>query len=285
MNYGVTPGGTALRQADHRHRAEPGSDLTPCNRVHLELARRVRDGIRDAGRHPDGIPGPPDLRELPAPDGRHRPQPGLHGRWSKSCYGYPIDAVVLTTGCDKTHAGRRSWPRPPSTFPPSCCPAARCWTAGTKEKLVGSGHWRSGSSRPQLAAGEIDEEKFLQRRHGSAPSVGHCNTMGTASTMNAVAEALGLSLTGCAAIPAPYRERGQMAYETGRRIVEMAYRGPAALEDPARARRSWTPSSRQRRDRRLDQRPAAHHRHGASCRRGAAPERLDRVTASTCRCC
>src|SRR5690606_20960088 len=89
-------------------------------------------------------------------------------------------------------------------------------------ELVGSGTviWRS---RRQLAAGEIDEEEFLQRACSSAPSAGHCNTMGTASTMNAVAEALGLSLPGCAAIPAPYRERGQMAYETGRRIVEMAY--------------------------------------------------------------
>lgn len=89
-------------------------------------------------------------------------------------------------------------------------------------ELVGSGTviWKS---RRLLAAGEIDEQEFFRRAADSAPSPGHCNTMGTASTMNAVAEALGMCLPGNAAIPAPYRERGQIAYETGRRAVEIAY--------------------------------------------------------------
>ncbi len=136
-------------------------------------------------------------------------------------YGYPIDAVVLTTGCDKT--------TPSAIMAASAVdipaivlsggPMLDGWHDG---ELVGSGTviWRS---RRKLAAGEITEEQFMQAACDSAPSAGHCNTMGTASTMNAVAEALGLSLPGCSAIPAPYRERGQMAYETGKRIVDMAY--------------------------------------------------------------
>ncbi len=136
-------------------------------------------------------------------------------------YGYPIDAVVLTTGCDKT--------TPSAIMAASTVdipaivlsggPMLDGWHEGD---LVGSGTviWRS---RRKLAAGTITEEELLQAAADSAPSAGHCNTMGTASTMNAVAEALGLSLPGCSAIPAPYRERGQMAYETGKRIVAMAY--------------------------------------------------------------
>src|SRR5471032_1421501 len=135
-------------------------------------------------------------------------------------HGYPIDAVVLTTGCDKTTPAQimaASTVDIPAIVL-SGGPMLDGWLDG---ELVGSGAaiWKG---RRQLAAGAIDEEKFLQIAAASAPSAGHCNTMGTASTMNALAEALGMSLTGCSAIPAPYRERGQMAYETGRRIVEMA---------------------------------------------------------------
>ena len=136
-------------------------------------------------------------------------------------YGYSIDAVVLTTGCDKT--------TPAAIMAASTVDIPAIVLSGGpmldgcfEGELVGSGTviWKS---RRRLAAGQIDEEEFFETALASAPSAGHCNTMGTASTMNAVAEALGLSLPGCAAIPAPYRERGQMAYETGRRIVEMAY--------------------------------------------------------------
>jgi len=200
--------------------AQTGSDLSPCNRIHLELERRVRDGIRDAGGIPMAFPVHPIFENCRRPTAaldRNLAYLGL----VEILYGYPIDAVVLTTGCDKT--------TPAGVMAASTVdipaivlsggPMLDGWHDG---ELVGSGTviWRS---RRQLAAGEIDEEEFLQRACSSAPSAGHCNTMGTASTMNAVAEALGLSLPGCAAIPAPYRERGQMAYETGRRIVEMAY--------------------------------------------------------------
>jgi dihydroxy-acid dehydratase len=200
--------------------AQTGSDLSPCNRIHLDLARRVRDGIRDAGGIPMEFPVHPIFENCRRPTAaldRNLAYLGL----VEILYGYPIDAVVLTTGCDKT--------TPAGVMAASTVdipaivlsggPMLDGWHEG---ELVGSGTviWRS---RRQLAAGEIDEEEFLQRACSSAPSAGHCNTMGTASTMNAVAEALGLSLPGCAAIPAPYRERGQMAYATGRRIVEMAY--------------------------------------------------------------
>jgi dihydroxy-acid dehydratase len=136
-------------------------------------------------------------------------------------HGYPIDAVVLTTGCDKTTPSQlmacATVDIPAIVL--SGGPMLDGWLDG---ELVGSGAaiWKG---RRQLAAGAINEEKFLQIAAASAPSAGHCNTMGTASTMNAIAEALGMSLTGCSAIPAPYRERGQMAYETGKRIVEMAH--------------------------------------------------------------
>src|ERR671911_874058 len=136
-------------------------------------------------------------------------------------YGYFFDAVVLTTGCDKT--------TPAAIMAASTVDIPAIVLSGGpmldgffEGELVGSGTviWKS---RRRLAAGQIDEEQFFETALASAPSAGHCNTMGTASTMNAVAEVLGLSLPGCAMIPAPYRERGQMAYDTGRRIVEMAY--------------------------------------------------------------
>jgi xylonate dehydratase len=219
MNYGLTP--EELRSGRPIIGiAQTGSDLSPCNRIHVDLARRVRDGIRDAGGIPMEFPVHPIFENCRRPTAaldRNLAYLGL----VEILYGYPIDAVVLTTGCDKT--------TPAGVMAASTVdipaivlsggPMLDGWHDGT---LVGSGTviWRS---RRQLAAGEIDEEEFLQRACSSAPSAGHCNTMGTASTMNAVAEALGLSLPGCAAIPAPYRERGQMAYETGRRIVDMAY--------------------------------------------------------------
>ena len=219
MNYGLTP--EELRSGRPIIGIAPtGSDMSPCNRIPLDLARRVRDGIRDAGGIPMEFPVHPIFENCRRPTAaldRNLAYLGL----VEILYGYPIDAVVLTTGCDKTTpagvmaASTVDIP----TIVLSGGPMLGGWHEG---QLVGSGTviWRS---RRQLAAGEIDEEEFLQRACNSAPSAGHCNTMGTASTMNAVAEALGLSLPGCAAIPAPYRERGQMAYETGRRIVEMAY--------------------------------------------------------------
>ena len=198
--------------------AQTGSDLVPCNRHHLVLAERVRDGIRDAGGIPLEFPVHP-LQET-----GKRPTASLDRNLAylglvEVLYGYPLDGVVLTTGCDKTT--------------PAClCAAATVnipaivlsggpmlngWYNG---KLAGSGLviWES---KRLFASGEIDYEEFIDRVAASAPSVGHCNTMGTASSMNAMAEALGMSLPGCAAIPAPYRERSQMAYDTGRRAVEL----------------------------------------------------------------
>ena len=219
MNYGLTP--EELRSGRPIIGiAQTGSDLSPCNRIHVDLARRVREGIRDAGGIPMEFPVHPIFENCRRPTAaldRNLAYLGL----VEILYGYPIDAVVLTTGCDKTTpAGimAASTVDIPAIVL-SGGPMLDGWHNG---ELVGSGTviWRS---RRQLAAGEINEEEFLQRACSSAPSAGHCNTMGTASTMNAVAEALGLSLPGCAAIPAPYRERGQMAYATGRRIVEMAY--------------------------------------------------------------
>ena len=219
MNYGITPG--ELRSGKPIIGiAQTGSDLSPCNRIHVDLARRTRDGIRDAGGIPMEFPVHPIFENCRRPTAaldRNLAYLGL----VEVLYGHPIDAVVLTTGCDKTTPSgimAASTVDIPAIVL-SGGPMLDGWHDGD---LVGSGTviWRS---RRKLAAGEIDEEEFLRRATDSAPSAGHCNTMGTASTMNAVAEALGLSLPGCAAIPAPYRERGQMAYETGRRIVEMAY--------------------------------------------------------------
>lgn len=219
MNYGITP--DELR-SDRPiiGIAQSGSDLSPCNRIHLDLAKRVRDGIRDAGGICMEFPVHPIFENCRRPTAaldRNLAYLGL----VEILYGYPINAVVLTTGCDKTTPSQvmaASTVDIPAIVL-SGGPMLDGWHEGD---LVGSGTviWRS---RRKLAAGEIDEEEFLQRACDSAPSAGHCNTMGTASTMNAVAEALGLSLPGCAAIPAPYRERGQIAYETGRRIVEMAH--------------------------------------------------------------
>lgn len=217
MNYGVTP--EELRSGKPIIGiAQTGSDLSPCNRIHVELAKRTRDGIRDAGGIPIEFPVHPIFENCRRPTAaldRNLLYLGL----VELLNGYPLDGVVLTTGCDKTTPSQimaASTVDIPAIVL-SGGPMLDGWHEG---ELVGSGTviWRS---RRKLAAGEIDEEEFLDRATSSAPSAGHCNSMGTASTMNAVAEALGLSLTGCAAIPAPYRERGQMAYRTGRRIVEM----------------------------------------------------------------
>jgi dihydroxy-acid dehydratase len=219
MNYGITP--EELRSGRPIIGiAQSGSDIAPCNRIHLELARRVRDGIRDAGGIPMEFPLHPIFENCRRPTAaldRNLAYLGL----VEILHGYPIDAVVLTTGCDKTTPAQlmaaATVDIPAIVL--SGGPMLDGWFEG---ELVGSGAaiWKG---RRRLAAGEIDEDKFIQIATASAPSAGHCNTMGTASTMNAVAEALGMSLTGCSAIPAPYRERGQMAYETGRRIVHMAH--------------------------------------------------------------
>ena len=219
MNYGITA--EELRSGRPIIGiAQSGNDISPCNRIHLELARRVRDGIRDAGGIPMEFPLHPVFENCRRPTAaldRNLAYLGL----VEILHGYPIDAVVLTTGCDKTTPSQlmaaATVDIPAIVL--SGGPMLDGWMDG---ELVGSGAaiWKG---RRQLSAGQIDEEKFLQIAAASAPSAGHCNTMGTASTMNAIAEALGMSLTGCSAIPAPYRERGQIAYETGRRIVGMAY--------------------------------------------------------------
>ncbi|QGZ41728.1 dihydroxy-acid dehydratase [Pseudoduganella flava] len=218
MNYGITP--EELRSGKPIIGiAQSGSDISPCNRIHLDLAKRVRDGIRDAGGIPMEFPLHPifeNCRRPTAAIDRNLAYMGL----VEILHGYPIDAVVLTTGCDKTTPSQlmaaATVDIPAIVL--SGGPMLDGWLDG---ELVGSGAaiWKG---RRRLAAGEIDNEKFLEIAAASAPSAGHCNTMGTASTMNAIAEALGMSLTGCSAIPAPYRERGQMAYETGRRIVALA---------------------------------------------------------------
>jgi dihydroxy-acid dehydratase len=217
MNYGIT------RQELQSGKpvvgiAQTGSDLAPCNRHHLDLARRVRDGIRDTGGVPLEFPVHP-IQET-----GKRPTAALDRNLAylglvEVLHGYPLDGVVLTTGCDKTT--------------PACLMAAATvnvpaivlsggpmldgWWHG---RLAGSGTviWEA---RKRLAEGKITYEQFMEMVAASAPSIGHCNTMGTALSMNSLAEALGMSLPGCAAIPAPYRERGWMAYETGKRIVAM----------------------------------------------------------------
>ena len=217
LNYGLTP--VELRSGKPIIGiAQTGSDLSPCNRHHLELAKRVREGIRAAGGIAFEFPCHP-IQET-----GKRPTAALDRNLAylslvEVLYGYPLDGVVLMTGCDKTA--------------PACLMAAA--TVNTPAIVLSggpmlNGWWkgeRAGSgtvvwkAREELAAGRIDNREFLEIAAASAPSVGHCNTMGTASTMNALAEALGMSLPGCAAIPAPYRERGQIAYDTGVRAVEI----------------------------------------------------------------
>ena len=200
--------------------AQTGSDLSPCNRHHLELAKRVSDGIRAAGGVPIEFPVHP-IQET-----GKRPTAALDRNLAylglvEVLYGYPLDGVVLTTGCDKTTPAMLMGAA--TVDLPSIVLSGGPMLDGHFEgELVGSGTvvWEA---RRRLAAGQLDYDKFIDMVAGSAPSVGHCNTMGTASSMNAMAEALGMSLPGCAAIPGPYRERAQIAYETGKRIVAMVH--------------------------------------------------------------
>jgi dihydroxy-acid dehydratase len=198
--------------------AQSGSDLVPCNRHHIELARRVREGIYAAGGVAFEFPTHP-LQET-----GKRPTAALDRNLAylglvEVLYGYPLDGVVLTTGCDKTTPSALMAAATVNTpaIVLSGGPMLNGWYKG---KRVGSGSviWQA---RRDHAAGLIDYKEFVDIVAASAPSIGHCNVMGTASTMNALAEALGMSLPGCAAIPAPYRERAQIAYETGVRIVQM----------------------------------------------------------------
>src|SRR5882724_3922136 len=193
--------------------AQSGSDLSPCNRHHLELAARVREGIRDAG----GIAF--EFPMHPIQETGKRPTAALDRNLAylslvEVLYGYPLDGVVLTTGCDKTTPAAIMAAATVNTpaIVLSGGPMLNGWFQGER---TGSGTivWRS---RERLATGEIDYEQFMELVASSAPSAGHCNTMGTASTMNSLAEALGMSLPGCAAIPAPHRERAENAYETGK---------------------------------------------------------------------
>ena len=198
--------------------AQSGSDLSPCNRHHLELAKRVREGIRDAG----GIAF--EFPMHPMQETGKRPTAALDRNLAylslvEVLFGYPLDGVVLTTGCDKTTPAAIMAAATVNTpaIVLSGGPMLDGWWRGER---AGSGTvvwW----ARQEHAAGRMDYAEFLDLVASSAPSIGHCNTMGTASTMNALAEALGLSLPGCAAIPAPYRERAQIAYETGRRAVDI----------------------------------------------------------------
>ncbi len=200
--------------------AQTGSDLSPCNRHHLVLAQRVREGIHAAGGVPVEFPVHP-IQET-----GKRPTASLDRNLAylglvEILHGYPLDGVVLTIGCDKTT--------------PACLMAAATVNLPAIALTVGPmlNGWhrgeRTGSGaivwkgRQMMAAGEIGYEQFIELVASSAPSTGYCNTMGTASTMNALAEVLGMQLPGSASIPAPYRERQQMAYETGRRIVEMVH--------------------------------------------------------------
>ena len=198
--------------------AQSGSDITPCNRHHLELAKRVREGIREAGGIAFEFPVHPIQETLKRPTAA-LDRNLMYLALVEVLYGYPIDGVVLTTGCDKTTPAQimaaATVDIPAIVL--SGGPMLNGWYNGER---TGSGTivWLA---REMLAKGEIDHKKFVEMVASSAPSVGHCNTMGTATTMNSLAEALGMSLPGCAAIPAPHRDRGQMAYLTGKRAVEI----------------------------------------------------------------
>ncbi|MDW4497384.1 IlvD/Edd family dehydratase [Sulfitobacter sp. D35] len=219
MNYGLTP--EELRSGRPIIGiAQSGSDLSPCNRHHLDLAKRTREGIRDAGGIPMEFPSHPIFENCRRPTAaldRNLAYLGL----VEILHAYPIDGVVLTTGCDKTTPAA-IMAAATVDIPAIVLSGGPMLDGHHEGQLAGSGMaiWKG---RKAYAAGEIDKEEFLQQALSSAPSVGHCNTMGTASTMNGLAEALGLSLTGCAAIPGAYRERHQMAYRTGRRAVEIVH--------------------------------------------------------------
>lgn len=200
--------------------AQTGSDLSPCNRHHIELAKRVRDGTISAGGTAIEVPVHPIQETGKRPTAmldRNLAYLGL----VETLYGYPFDGVVLTIGCDKTTpallmaAATVGIP----AIALSVGPMLNGWHEG---KRAGSGTviWKA---REQLASGEIDDDAFMEIAAASAPSVGYCNTMGTATTMNSLAEGLGMQMPGSASIPAPYRERGQISYEAGKRIVDMVW--------------------------------------------------------------
>ena len=198
--------------------AQSGSDLSPCNRHFLELSERIRAGIRDAG----GIPM--EFPTHPIQESGKRPTAALDRNLAylslvEVLYGYPLDGVVLTTGCDKTTPASLM-AAATVNIPAIVLSGGPMLDGNYKGKKVGSGTivWEG---RRMFARGEINYEEFMEMVSASAPSVGHCNTMGTATSMNSLAEALGMSLTGCAAIPAPYSERAQMAYDTGLRSVQL----------------------------------------------------------------
>jgi dihydroxy-acid dehydratase len=198
--------------------AQTGSDLSPCNRHHVELAHRVREGIREAG----GIAF--EFPVHPIQESGKRPTAALDRNLAylglvEVLHGYPLDGVVLTTGCDKTTPAMLM-AAATVNIPAIVLSGGPMLDGHYKGRRVGSGTivWEA---RELLAAGKIDAEEFMELAAASAPSIGHCNTMGTALSMNSLAEVLGMSLPGCGAIPAPYRERGQMAYATGKRIVAM----------------------------------------------------------------
>ncbi|NIW04286.1 MAG: dihydroxy-acid dehydratase [Gammaproteobacteria bacterium] len=200
--------------------AQTGSDLVPCNRIHVDLAKRVREGIREAG----GIAL--EFPVHPIQESGKRPTAALDRNLQylslvEILYGYPIDGVVLTTGCDKTTPAL-IMAAATVDIPAIVLSGGPMLNGYWRGKLAGSGTivWEA---RKLYAAGEIDYEGVVKMVADATPSPGHCNTMGTASTMNSIAEALGMSLPGCAAIPAPYKERAEMAYETGKRIVEMVW--------------------------------------------------------------
>lgn len=200
--------------------AQTGSDLVPCNKIHVFLMDRIKAGIRDAGGIPMEFPVHPIFENA------KRPTAALDRNLSylglvEVLHGYPIDGVVLTTGCDKSTPAMLMGAAT-ADLPAIALNGGPMLDGWWKGKRAGSGTivWES---RRQLAEGVIDYEEFMSRVCASAPSLGHCNTMGTASTMNAMAEALGMTLTGNSAIPAPFRERMAMAYETGCRIVAMVY--------------------------------------------------------------
>ncbi|AEI95760.1 IlvD/Edd family dehydratase [Roseobacter litoralis] len=219
LNYGLTRGELQSGKPIIGI-AQTGSDLSPCNRHHLELTKRVRDGIIAAGGTCMEVPVHP-IQET-----GKRPTAMLDRNLAylslvETLFGYPLDGVVLNIGCDKTTpallmaAATVNIP----AIALSVGPMLNGWFKGER---TGSGTivWKA---REMLAAGEIDDDGFMELVASSAPSVGYCNTMGTATTMNSLAEALGMQLPGSAAIPAPYRERGQISYETGRRIVDMVW--------------------------------------------------------------
>ncbi|KRA99565.1 dihydroxy-acid dehydratase [Devosia sp. Root685] len=200
--------------------AQTGSDLSPCNRHHIVLAERVREGIREAGGIAIEFPVHP-IQET-----GKRPTAGLDRNLAylglvEVLYGYPLDGVVLTIGCDKTTPamlmGAATVNIPAIAL--SVGPMLNGWHKGER---TGSGTivWKA---RQMMAAGEIDYAQFIELVASSAPSTGYCNTMGTATTMNSLAESLGMQLPGSAAIPAPYRDRQEMAYRTGKRIVDMVH--------------------------------------------------------------